>query len=83
MEKTGLPIDLILSKLAEDATKSQVRAQKAPEVYLGSLETDIAQTPYDVVFEEDRVKLKYYPPKAGAKKLVKTATCKGVTNKSP
>lgn len=63
MGKAGLPVDLILSKLAEDTASSPLRARKASEVLLGSLETEIAQTPYDVVFEEDRVKLKYYQPK--------------------
>ncbi len=63
MGKAGLPVDLILSKLAEDTAASPFRAQKASDVLLGSLETEIAQTPYDVVFEEDRVKLKYYQPK--------------------
>ncbi len=63
MRKAGLPVDLILSKLAEDTASSPLHARKASEVLLGSLETEIAQTPYDVVFEEDRVKLKYYQPK--------------------
>lgn len=72
MELSGVPIDLILSKLAEDTGKSQARVQKASEVLLGPLETEIAQTPYDVVFKEDRVKLKHYPPKADSKKHVKT-----------
>ena len=40
--------------------KNMTIAQQASEVLLGPLETEIAQTPYDVVYEEDRVKLKYY-----------------------
>jgi polyhydroxyalkanoate synthase len=63
MKKAGLPVDLILSKLAEDTAKSPFRAQQASEVLLGPLETEIAQTPYEVIYEEDRVKLKYYQPK--------------------
>lgn len=62
MTPSGVPVDLLLSKLAEDTGKSHARAQKASDVLLGDLDTAIAQTPYDVVFEEDRVKLKYYHP---------------------
>lgn len=62
MDKIKIPVDLILSQLAEDAEKAQSRAQKASDVLLQDLETGIAQTPYDVVYEEDRVKLKYYRP---------------------
>jgi len=66
MEKPKIPVDLILSKLAEDAEKAQSRAQKASDVLLQDLETEIAQTPYDIVYEEDRVKLKHYQPTAAA-----------------
>jgi polyhydroxyalkanoate synthase len=62
MDKTKIPVDLILTKLAEDAEKAQSRVQKASDVLLQDLETGIAQTPYDVVYQEDRVKLKYYRP---------------------
>ena len=62
MEKPKIPVDLILSKLAEDAEKAQVRAQKASDVLLQALDTEIATTPYDVVYEQDRVKLKHYRP---------------------
>jgi len=41
--------------------------QKAPEVLLGPLETAIATTPCDVVYEEDRVKLKHYTPETKIK----------------
>ena len=64
MEKPKIPVDLILNKLAEDAEKAQARAQKASDVLLQDLETGIAQTPYDIVYEEDRVKLKHYQPTA-------------------
>ncbi len=62
MEKPKIPVDLILSKLAEDAEKAQVRAQKASDVLLQALDTEIATTPYDVVYEQDRIKLKHYRP---------------------
>ena len=59
MDQPKIPLDLILSSLAEDAEKAQARATKASEVLLSELSTDIAVTPYDVVYEEDRVKLKH------------------------
>ncbi|WP_372682849.1 class III poly(R)-hydroxyalkanoic acid synthase subunit PhaC [Desulfosarcina sp.] len=63
MSQTKIPVDLILSKLAEDAEKAQSRAHKASEVLLDDLDTDLAQTPYEVVYQEDRVKLKHYLPR--------------------
>ena len=62
MDKAKIPVDLILNKLAQDTEKAHERAQKASDVLLQDLETDIATTPYDVVYEEDRVKLKHYKP---------------------
>jgi polyhydroxyalkanoate synthase len=63
MTQAKIPVDLILSKLAEEAEKVHSRASKASEVLLDDLETDIAQTPYEVVYQEDRVKLKHYLPR--------------------
>ena len=62
MTQAKIPVDLILSKLADDAEKAHERARKASDVLLDSLDTAIATTPYDVVYEEDRVKLKHYQP---------------------
>ena len=62
MSQTKIPVDLILSKLAEDAEKAQSRAHKASEVLLDDLDTDLAKTAYEVVYQEDRIKLKYYKP---------------------
>ncbi len=67
MNASGIPIDLIMGKLAEDAEKSQERVLKARDVLLGPLETDIATTPAEIVYEEDRVKLKHYLPVAEAR----------------
>jgi polyhydroxyalkanoate synthase subunit PhaC len=64
MNQSGIPIDLIMGKLAEDAEKSQERILKSKEVLLGPLETEIATTPCDIVYEEDRIKLKHYHPLA-------------------
>ncbi len=63
MTQFNIPVDLILSKLADDAGKAQNRAQKASEVLLDSLETELSTTPYEVVYREDRIKVKYYQPK--------------------
>lgn len=62
MDRPKIPVDLILARLAEDAEKAQARVRKASDVLLSALDTGIAATPYDVVYEEDRVKLKHYRP---------------------
>jgi polyhydroxyalkanoate synthase len=72
MAEAKIPVDLILAKLAEDADKTQERVQKAKDVLLGELDTAIATTPYEVVYEEDRVKLKHYYPVLPKSKLMKT-----------
>lgn len=72
MNTSGLPVDLILAKLAEETGKTQSRAQKASKVLLSPLETGIAQTPHEVVHTEDRVKLKYYRPENRPANHVKT-----------
>ena len=67
MSQPTIPVDLILSKLAEDAERVQSRAQKASEVLLEKMDTDIASTPYEVVYQEDRIKLKHYLPRIQAR----------------
>jgi len=54
--------NLILAKAAADSARTVKRMRKAKDVLLGQLNTDIAPTPYDIVYEEDRVKLKHYRP---------------------
>ena len=63
MKQFKVPVDLIMSKMADDVEKVHNRAQKASEVLLDRLETKLAQTPYEVVYQEDRVKLKHYRAK--------------------
>ena len=60
--KINIPVDLILSNLTKGTKETQERSQKAADVLLGSLDTEIATTPYDVVYQEDRIKLKHYHP---------------------
>ncbi len=62
MSQSKIPVDLIMSKMAQDAEKAQSRAHKASEVLLDDLDTELAQTAYEVVYQEDRVKLKHYLP---------------------
>jgi len=62
MTQFKVPVDLIMSKLAEASEQVQARARKGSEVLLEDLETDVGATPYEVVYREDRVKLKYYRP---------------------
>lgn len=62
MAQPRIPVDLILSKLAEDAEKVKARAEKASDVLLGPLDTALASTPSETVYQEDRVKLKHYMP---------------------
>ena len=63
MAQTKIPVDLIVSKLAEETEKVQSRASKASEVLLDDLDTALAQTEYEIVYQEDRVKLKHYLPR--------------------
>ena len=72
MAEAKIPVDLILSKLAGDAEKAPERIQKAKDVLLSELDTAIATTPYEVVYQEDRVKLKHYVPIIPKNKLMKT-----------
>ncbi|MDI9569188.1 MAG: class III poly(R)-hydroxyalkanoic acid synthase subunit PhaC [Pseudomonadota bacterium] len=60
MEQPKISLDLILANIASEAEKAQETVTRASEVLLGPLESDLATTPYDVVYEEDRVKLKHY-----------------------
>ena len=63
MTQAKIPVDLILTKLTEEVEKAQSRVQKASKVLLEDLDTTIAATPYEVVYQEDRVKLKHYLPR--------------------
>ena len=54
--------DLIFGRFAGDTVKLYNYLRDARNVLLSPMKTDIATTPYDVVYEEDRVKLKHYRP---------------------
>jgi len=70
MSQAKIPVDLILKNLADQAGVAQQRMGKAADVLLGDIDAEIATTPYDVVYEQDRVKLKHYRPTT--KKQLKT-----------
>jgi polyhydroxyalkanoate synthase subunit PhaC len=55
-------INTAMNKMAEYVSDIQARSLEAMEVLRGPLETEIASTPYEIVYEEDRVKLKHYKP---------------------
>lgn len=60
MTRTNIYLDLILEKLAEDAEIAQKRVSKASDVLLSELNCQLASTPYEIVYEEDRIKVKHY-----------------------
>ena len=72
MDSTKIPIDLIMQRLAEDAEKTQKRVSKASDVLLGELNYQLGSTPYEVVYEEDRVKLKHYSRNETTENKLKT-----------
>ncbi|NLD79675.1 MAG: class III poly(R)-hydroxyalkanoic acid synthase subunit PhaC [Smithella sp.] len=72
MNSTKIPIDLIMARMAEDAEKAQKRVSKASDVLLGELNCELGLTPYEIVYEEDRVKLKHYSRNENAENKLKT-----------
>jgi len=62
MDRPKIPLNLILARLAADAEQAKQRLEKAKDILLGPLDTDIGTTPYELVYQEDRVSLKYYRP---------------------
>ena len=67
MAKWKVPLDLIMAQLAEHTEKVGTRPAKVRDVLFGPLATDIAPTPCEVVYQEDRVRLKHYLPLAPQK----------------
>ena len=59
---TKIPVNLILARLIEEAGQAARRPEKARDMLMGPLDTGIAATPFEVVYQEDRVRLKYYRP---------------------
>ena len=66
----GTPINKAVTSFAENTMKVWDFAEETSNVMLGELDTEIALTDYEVVYTQDRMKLKYY--KSTAKKKMKT-----------
>jgi polyhydroxyalkanoate synthase subunit PhaC len=72
MAHTKIPVDLILESLAQSAEETQKRVSRASDVLLSPLNTDPAVTPYEIVYEEDRIKLKHYSRSETVENKLKT-----------
>ena len=57
-----IPVNLILARLTEEAGQAARRLEKARDMLMGPLDTGIGATPFEVVYQEDHVRLKYYRP---------------------
>lgn len=68
MQTAKIPVDLILKNLSEKQSTTKNRIKKGREILTGKLETDLAATPYEIVYEEDRIKLKHYKPQKPSSK---------------
>lgn len=64
-----MPLNTMLKGFIEGLEKSRERILKSRDVLLGPLNTDIATTPSEIVYQEDRVKLKHYKPATPSTKL--------------
>lgn len=60
MSAFKIPVDTIMAKMAEDGRKAGERTRKGAEVLLSKLDTDLARTPFETVYREGRIRLKYY-----------------------
>ncbi len=54
--------DRYMANVVDRTREVKKRARKASEILLASMDTDIAVTCHETVYEEDRIKLKYYKP---------------------
>lgn len=60
MSQSKIPVDLILENLAQSTEETRKRVSRASDILLSPLNTEAAVTPYDIVYAEDRIKLKHY-----------------------
>lgn len=60
MTQTKIPVDLILENLARSTEETSKRVSRASDILLSPLNTKAATTPYEIVYAEDRIKLKHY-----------------------
>jgi polyhydroxyalkanoate synthase len=52
--------DKIMKEIGKEAQEFQARTQRVADLMGKPLKTDIGSTPYEVVYEEDRIRLKHY-----------------------
>lgn len=64
--------DKVLSNLAANSEKVQAYLKDACDIVMGPLDDNIGTTPYEVVYQEDRVKLKLYRSPKPEKSKIKT-----------
>lgn len=64
--------DKFMSEMAKNSEMFQEYSRNASDVMLGPLETGISSTPYDVVYVEDRIKVKHYRASPESKSKLKT-----------
>ncbi len=62
MATPKIPVDLIIGKLAENSGRAHQLVRKGPAVMTDKLDTSIATTPNEVVYEQDRIRLRHYRP---------------------
>lgn len=62
MDRPKIPLDLIREKVAAEAERAKHRLEKARDILLGPLNTEIGSTPHEIVYSEDRIRLKHYLP---------------------
>jgi poly[(R)-3-hydroxyalkanoate] polymerase subunit PhaC len=68
MDRSKIPIELIREKMTAEAERAKHRLERARDILQGPLDTEIGATPHDIVYQEDRVRLKHYRPE-GAPRL--------------
>ncbi|MEN6373863.1 MAG: class III poly(R)-hydroxyalkanoic acid synthase subunit PhaC [Smithella sp.] len=72
MAQAKIPVDLILEKLAQSTEETQKRVSRASDILLSPLNTEAAVTPFEIVYAEDRIKLKHYSRSETAENKLKT-----------
>jgi polyhydroxyalkanoate synthase subunit PhaC len=72
MTQTKIPVDLILENLARSTEETRKRVSRASDILLSPLNTEAAVTPYDIVYAEDRIKLKHYSRPENVENKLKT-----------
>lgn len=72
MTQTKIPVDLILENLAQSTEETRKRVSRASDILLSPLDTKAATTPYEIVYAEDRIKLKHYSRNENVENKLKT-----------